>query len=210
MKLISIKQAYSKTFKTLDLDDDWISIFGEVEKTGRWTIYGREKHGKTITMFMLAKMLSTHGKIACVLAEEGISKNVIDTMKRTGIDDRNRQIGVTGYESWEELEKRIAKRQSAWCWIIDNITVYKDEASKKQLLEMARKFENDKLIIFLAHEERKEPEGAIARLWKKLSQIIIRVEGLVAEVSGRCPGGQIIINEEKANIYWGTEKTMTK
>lgn len=210
MRLLSIKQAYSKQFKTLDLDDEWKSIFGEVEKTGRWIVYGKEKHGKTITAFMLAKMLSEHGKVACVLAEEGLSKNVIETMHRVGISDSNRRIGVTGYESFEDLEKRIAKRQSAWCWIVDNITVYKDEASKKQLLEFYRKFEHDKLIIFLAHEERKEPEGAIARLWKKLSQIIIRVEGLVAEVSGRCPGGQIIINEEKANIYWGTEKTMTK
>lgn len=204
MRLISIKQAYSKKFQTFDLDDDWREIFGNPEKNGAWLVYGRDKHGKTTLTLMLAKMLSDFEKVTCCFAEEGISKNIIETAKRVGIDDTNKNIKLSGYETFEELDARLSKRESSRITIVDNITVYNDEVTKKQLLEFIRKHEK-KLIIFLAHEERKEPQGALAKLWKKLSKIILHVEGLKAFVSGRCPGGTIIINEEKSQTYWGTE-----
>lgn len=204
MRLISIKQAYNKKFQTFEFDDEWKEIFGNPEKNGAWLVYGRDKHGKTTFTLMLAKMLSKFEKVNCFFIEEGISKNIIDTAKRVGIDDTNKRIKLSGYESFEELSERLSKRESARIVIIDNMTVYSDEVTKKQLIALLRRYEK-KLIIFLAHEDRKEPQGSLAVLWKKLSKIIVRVEGLKAFVSGRCPGGEITINEEKSQTYWGTE-----
>jgi hypothetical protein len=62
-----------------------------------------------------------------------------------------------------------------------------------------------KLFIFLAHEQNGNPHTAAAVLCKMLAKIIIRVEGLACHVSGRCPGGTLIIDEEKALIYHGTQ-----
>lgn len=206
MKLLSTKQAYSKAFKTFKLTEEWNKIFGDPERSGGWIIYAKDKHGKTTLALLIANLLSGHEKVLYMSAEEGISKNLIETSQRVGIKDGDKKIKWLGYTSYEELTVHLEKRTCPKVVIIDNWTVYNDEMTKKDVLDLQEKYKN-KLFIFLAHEDRKEPDGAKAKLWKKLSQIIIRVEGLKAFVSGRCPGGTITINEEKSQIYWGTEIT---
>jgi len=61
-----------------------------------------------------------------------------------------------------------------------------------------------KLIICLAHEERKEPYPAVARMAKKLSKVYVQVRGLKAFVTSRfSTGGELVINDEMSEIYWG-------
>jgi len=60
-------------------------------------------------------------------------------------------------------------------------------------------------MIFLAHEEKREPYTATAKLCKKLAKIIVHIEGLTAFISGRCPGGTITINEQTAMLYHGSQ-----
>ena len=60
-------------------------------------------------------------------------------------------------------------------------------------------------LVLLAHMEKNEPYTATAKLAKKLAKIIIRVDGLTAFVSGRCPGGIITINEQTAQLYHGSK-----
>ena len=62
---------------------------------------------------------------------------------------------------------------------------------------------DDKLFIFLAHEDRGEPYTAPARFAKKMAKIIMYVEGLRVVVSGRAPGGQFNIDEQKSKLYHG-------
>lgn len=203
MRTLSIKQAYSKKFRTFDFDGIWKDTMDNPETTGGWIIYGDEKQGKSTFALMLANYLTRFGKVLYISAEEGISKHFIKTMQRMGLDDKNRNFNIGEYQEWGELEERFKKRQCQKIIFIDNISKYIDEISKATLKKLLIDHP-DKLIIFISHEERKLPDTAAGRFWRKMSKVIVRVEGLKAFVSGRCTGGELIIDEERAMLYHGT------
>ncbi|MPS73976.1 MAG: AAA family ATPase [Chryseobacterium sp.] len=210
MKTISAQQALSKTFETFEFDGIWKEVFGNPENTGIWYVGGGEKHGKSTFMMMLAKYLAQHDKETYVSAEEGLSKDIIRIIKSVGITDKDKNLKFLEYMPWEELTIKMGGNKSGKIWIIDNTTIYRDELTRKLILAMKQKFTDGKnknerkLIIFISHEEKGQPDNAISRMIRKLAKIIIQVEGLKAEVSGRCPGGEILIDEEKALLYHGT------
>lgn len=206
MRTLSVKQAYSKKFKTFDFDGVWLDVMGKPETTGGWIIHGDEKQGKTTFALMFAKYLTNFGKVLYISAEEGISQNIIATMKRIGLDDTNKRFKITEYEEWEELEKRFKRRQCEKIIFIDNISKYIDEIGKATLKKLLLEHPN-KQIIFISHEDRKLPDTAAGRYWRKMSKIIVRVEGLKAFVSGRCKGGELLIDEERALLYHGIKIT---
>jgi len=203
MRTLSIKQAYSKKFRTFDFDGIWKDTMDNPEATGGWIIHGDEKQGKSTFALMLANYLTRFGKVLYISAEEGISKHFIKTMQRMGLDDKNRNFNIGEYQEWGELEERFKKRQCQKIIFIDNISKYIDEISKATLKKLLIDHP-DKLIIFISHEERKLPDTAAGRFWRKMSKVIVRVEGLKAFVSGRCTGGELIIDEERAMLYHGT------
>lgn len=203
MRTLSVKQAYSKKFRTFDFDGIWKDTMDNPETTGGWIIHGDEKQGKSTFALMLANYLTRFGKVLYISAEEGISKHFIKTMQRMGLDDKNRNFNIGEYQEWGELEERFKKRQCQKIIFIDNISKYIDEISKATLKKLLIDHP-DKLIIFISHEERKLPDTAAGRFWRKMSKVIVRVEGLKAFVSGRCTGGELIIDEEKAMLYHGT------
>lgn len=205
MRTLSIKQAYAKKFKTFAFDGIWKAVFDDPETTGAWIIQGDEKHGKSTFALILANYLTKFGKVLYISAEEGISKHFVRTMKRLGLSDTNRKFQIGEYEPWEELEKRLAKRQCQKIVFIDNMTAYRDETTKSMLQELLRKH-TDKLIVLVSHEERGLPDTAQGKLWRKLSKIIVRVEGLKAFAEGRCTGGSLLIDEEKAQLYHGIKQ----
>jgi hypothetical protein len=62
----------------------------------------------------------------------------------------------------------------------------------------------DKLFIYVSHTEGKMPEGKVARKILKDASVAIRVEGFKGFPVSRYGGGKtIIINEERADEYWG-------
>lgn len=210
MKALSVKQAFSKTFETFDFSGVWKDVCGNPENTGIWYIGGAEKNGKSTLTMILSKYLTEHDKLTYVSAEEGISKDIIRIMTASGLSDKDRNFTILEYMPWEDLITKMGGNKSGRIWVIDNTTVYRDELTTKLILELKRAFtegktkKERKLIIFLNHEEKGKPDNAISRLIRKLSKIIIQVEGLRATFSGRCPGGSLNINEEKANLFWGT------
>lgn len=200
MRILSVKQAYAKKFKTFEFDGIWREVMDKPETTGGWIIYGDEKQGKSTFALMLGDYLSKFGKVLYISAEEGVSQHFIGTMQRMGIKDTNKRFKLVEYQEWEELEERLKKRQCQKIIIIDNITVYRDEITKATLKNLLKEH-TDKLIIFVSHEERKEPDTAQGKFWKKMSKIIVRVLAQNAEVSGRCTGGNLVIDEERAMLY---------
>lgn len=203
MKSISVKQALSIVFKQFEFKGLWQEAFGQPETTGFWYLGGAEKNGKTTFAMMLAKYLTGFGKVLYVSAEEGFSKDIIAAMVAAGLSDNDRNFKLLDYMPWEELNQKFESRKSPKIIFIDNTTVYRDEITRKMVLELKEKHKN-KLIIFVSHEEKGLPDSALGNIWRKLSKIIIQAEGLKAIISGRCPGGTIPVNEEKANLYWGT------
>ena len=180
------------------------SVIGNSERKGCWIIYGFEKNGKTWFTLKLAKELAKHERVAYISAEEGLDKSFTDAIWRAGITTSD-DILWDEYLSVDKIIEKFQKQRSANIIVIDNLTMYSDELKptevKKRLLDALP----NKLIIFVAHEERKEAYPAIARMAKKLAKVIFHIEGLKAFVTSRfSPGGEIVIDEEKSEIYHGT------
>lgn len=203
MKALSVKQAFSIVFKLFEFTGLWFQAFGKPETTGFWYLGGGEKNGKSTFAMMLAKYLTAFSKVLYISAEEGLSKDMIAAMKFAGLSDKDKNFHIIDYEPWEDLTVRFKSRKCAKIIFIDNSTVYRDEITRKMVSELKQNNSN-KLIIMVCHEEKGLPDNALASQWRKLAKIIIQAEGLKAIISGRCPGGTLMINEEKANLYWGT------
>lgn len=201
---LNIRTAYSKKFETFSFTGIWKQVFGNPTRNGVWIVYGAEKNGKSWFALKLADYISTFGSTLYISAEEGLEKEFIDAMKRANLEPDNDSLKFVEYTSLEEVSERLEKREAPKTVIFDNVTVYKDELSYGGFQKFWRQHPNT-LLIFIAHEERNEPYTATAKMIKRLSKIIVRVQGLACFVSGRCPGGSLMIDEEKAQLYHGTE-----
>lgn len=204
-RALTVQNLYDKKFKTFDFTGIWETIFGKPSTTGIWLLYGKGKNGKTWGTLLIADYLSTFEKVLYVSAEEGTDMEFQAAMKRANIDSTNRNLHFIEYEPFEDLKERLRKPKSARIVIIDNLTMYNDEIKSKHITELKKEFGKKKLFIFLAHEERNEPAPAAAKMALKMAKVYMRVKGLVIGVDGRVPGGNLLIDIEKAMLYHGTE-----
>ena len=201
-RTLSVKNLYSQRFTTLPIEGKYKEAFDHPSDSGLWIIYGKEKNGKTTFALQLANYLSTLRRTLYISGEEGMEKEFTACCMRAGIEETNNGIHFIDYEPIDELRERLNKRRSESIIFVDNVTVYNDELKNGELRKLQKDYPK-KLFIFIAHEEAGEPYTATAKLCKRLAKIICHVEGLACDVSGRCPGGRIIINEEKASLYYG-------
>ncbi|MFD2874075.1 hypothetical protein ACFS5N_16450 [Mucilaginibacter ximonensis] len=200
----TIKNLFDKKHQEFEFDGIWKDRCGNPDRAGAWLIWGPEKNGKTWITMLAAKYLSQFEKVHYVSAEEGTGKDFVASLKRAKISASDTQIQVEEYEALEDLKERLKKRKAPRIVIIDNLTCYRAELKPSQVQPLLREFP-EVLFIFLAHEERGEPYTALAREVRKLAKIIIRVEGLACHVSGRCPGGMIMIDESRSLLYHGQD-----
>lgn len=196
-------QILQETHKTLPLEGIWQKVLGTPAECGFWIVYGREKNGKTWHSLKLAEMLSEHKKVMYVNAEQGLGASFQEAYNRIGLDPKNKKLQFYDYLELEDLEQLLDKKRSPQVVFIDNTTIYADEINKTEVKRLALKYRK-KLFVWVAHEERNEPAGALARLIKKLAEVIVKVEGLAAIYAGRVPGGMLSISEEQAELYHGT------
>lgn len=199
---MTLKNLYDKKFKTFPFTGIWADAIGQPETTGAWIIYGAEKNGKTWFSLKLAAYLSSFEKTLYISAEEGTGKNFVSTCERAKLNPKNKNLQFLEYLPLTTLDEKLRKRRSAKVVVVDNITIYTDELKNGGLRNMLERHK-DKLLIFVAHEERNEPYTATAKLCRKLAKVIVRVQGLCCFVSGRCKGGTLMIDEEKARLYHG-------
>jgi hypothetical protein len=203
----TVKNLYDQVFKTFTLPGIYGRALGEPETNGFWIIQGAEKNGKTWFALMLSAVLQTITRVWYISGEEGKSKSFVDAVKRARIDPQtHRNILFDGYIPLQVIRERLPKRKAPKVVVIDNTTRYKDELSFKALVALTDDFPNV-LFIFLAHEEKGELVGTPAKNVRRWAKVIFQVTGLTATVSGRCPGGKIAVDEQKAQLYWGTEIT---
>lgn len=176
---------------------------GKAERKGCWIIYGVEKNGKTWFTLLLAKALATFEKVSYVSAEEGLDKSFTDAVKRAGITTADK-ILWDEYLSVDEIIEKFQKQRSPNIIIIDNLSMYSDELKPSEIKKKLMNALPNKLIIFVAHEERKEAYPAIARMAKKMAKVIFHISGLKVFIISRfSPGGELTIDESKAEIFWG-------
>lgn len=201
-RTLSIKNLYSKKYEYMPLDGDFAKALGNQTREGVWLLYGAEKNGKTTFALMLADYLSQLEKVLYISAEEGLSDTFQAACLRAGIRASNANLKCIDYIPLEALRERLKKRKSERIVLVDNLTVYGEELKGRGMWNLLNDFPNT-LFIFLAHEKDGEPYTATARMCKRLSKVIARIEGLTATMGGRCPGGRLVINETKATITFG-------
>ena len=202
MKALSVKQAFSIVFKLFEFTGLWLQLW----KTGNhrfWYLGGGEKNGKSTFAMMLAKYLTTFGKVLYISAEEGLSKDIIAAMKFAGLSDKDKKFHIIDYEPWEQLQARFSSRKCAKIIFIDNSTIYRDEITRKMVSELKQNHPN-KLIIMVCHEVKGLPDNALATTWRKLAKIIIQAEGTKSHYFRQMSGGTLMINEEK-RIFIGEQ-----
>ena len=189
--------------KTVRFDSELLTeAIGEAELKGCWLIYGSEKNGKTWFTLQLAKAMAAYDKVAYISAEEGTDLSFRKACERAGVSAADK-ILFDEYLSIEEILEKFSKPKTANILVIDNLTIYPDEFRTTGIREFINAFPQ-KLIIFVAHEERKEPYPACARMAKKMAKVFIQVKGLRAFVVSRfAEGGAIEINEDMSEMYWG-------
>jgi signal peptidase I len=181
----------------------------EAELKGCWLIYGPEKNGKTWLSLRLAKDLAVNHKITYISAEEGMDVSFKLACKRAGIT-RGDKILFDEYIPVPELIDKFQKQKSSEVIIIDNLLIYKDDFRYLRIIDFLAQLSN-KLVIFIGHEERKEPYPSVAREAKKVCKAYIHVLGLRAFIVSRySKGGYVDIDMEKAELYWGSELEETK
>lgn len=178
---------------------------GEAEQTGCWFIYGAEKNGKTSLALMLAKALAKSERVAYISAEEGTDKSFADAVRRAGVNTED-NILWEEYIGIEDIVENYKKAKAPRIIFIDNLTIYQDEITPKELKKKFIDKLPGRLIILLGHEERNAPYPAVARMASKMAKVIFHVQGLKATIVGRFgPGGDVIIDEERAELYWGSK-----
>lgn len=188
--------------KTVRFDSDLLTkAIGEAEMKGCWLIYGPEKNGKTWFTLQLVKALAYFEKVAYISAEEGTDLSFIKACERAGITAADK-ILFDEYLPIEEIKEKFSKPKTPNILVIDNLTIYRDEFKSVGIRDLINAFPT-KLIIFVAHEDRKEPYPACAKMASKMAKVIINVKGLRAFVVSRfSEGGSININDEMSKMYW--------
>ncbi|MEN6423554.1 MAG: hypothetical protein ABFD76_16570 [Smithella sp.] len=178
---------------------------GDAERKGIWLIYGPEKNGKTWFTLQLARDLAVSERVRYISAEEGTDKSFQDACRRAGITPADRII-INEYIPAAELDEMLSKGKQPRIVFLDNLVVYQDEL-KGLGLRLLSERHPDVLFVCVAHEERREPYPASARMAKKLAKVYVHIQGLKAFVVSRFApqGGEIIINDDLSEMYWGEE-----
>lgn len=200
LRVKTVKNIFEQRHDVLTTTGAWHQVLGRPEAHGAWLVWGAEKTGKTWFSVHLADMLSRHDKVLYVSAEEGTSKAFVDTCRRAGLDAGNKNLQFIDYVTIEELEEKLDKRRGARVIFVDNMTIYADELKNGVLRQLLQRHSR-RLWVFLAHEERREPYTATAKLVRKLAKVILYVHGFTCTVSGRVPGGVLMIDQERASLY---------
>lgn len=201
-RALTIGNLYAKKYTIMELDGMWRELLGEIEQTGCWLIFGKEKNGKTRVAMLLAKYLCSRYRVLYVSAEEGGSKNFTNNCKWAGVTPSDRKLMVLDYIKIDELKQRLAKRNAPEIVFIDNITTYQDELKYGGTMGLLKEFRKT-IFVFIAHEEDDKPYTATAKMASRLATVIMRVKGLQCHISGRVPGGVINIDEKKAKLFHG-------
>lgn len=196
-----IKQLKSIKYKVFDFVDEWLELFGRPEKGVTWFIWGNSGNGKSTACAMIAYMLSFFCKVLYLSLEEKRGKSIRSKLLEVGFNDKSKNFQLLATSSYDELVKRLHKRNSEEVVFIDSLQYWRITYAQYQtLIEVFP----DKTFIFVSHARGKDPKGATADSIHYDAGVKIWVEGGRMEVKHRFEGGggQMVIIPELAEKYW--------
>lgn len=212
-KTIGLAQLAQKKYVLVEgLPEDLKNSIGEIEDAFDAVIWGHSNNGKSsfIAALLVALIKALKCKCEYVAYEEAHGKTIQDTMiKRYNmLEEIGNSLLITDHYTYEELDKRMGRKQSAKIWVIDSIQVARFTA--EQVAELKRKYVTSrkrKILIMISWSEGKEPQGAAAKAVKYLANIKMRVENLIMFPLSRYGGGEAyVIHRETAIRRWGEKE----
>lgn len=212
-RAITVDDVLKKQFNELPFEGMWHEACGLPEHGGQtWMIWGGSKMGKTTFAMAFGKMLTRFGKVAYDSIEEGFCKSVRTAYKRAGMKDVKGKFLLLDKEELPELMERLRKRNPPQFIFIDSVQFAEMTfAQYKQLKLLTAPGASSKKglnIIYISHIEGRLPEGSVAKRILKDASMSFFIEGFKAIPTSRyhdetSTGDPIIINQEKADKYWG-------
>ena len=215
-KKIGLKQLAQKTYSSVPgLPEEFTRSFGDIEDAFDMIIWGDSGNGKTNFTVQVIKelMLALNQKCIYISYEEGHTKTLQKTMieRHDMLNTVGNKLEIMDHASFNDLVKRMSKRQSAKIWVIDSIQA--SGFTQEQCAELKNRFvmsRKKKIIIYISWADGKNPKGSTAVSVKYYAHIKIRVEGFIAFFRSRFGGNRNFIIWEEGAKKWHGLKPFTK
>lgn len=203
IRAISMRELFTKKYKVMEFDGDWLDLMGKPERTGAIIIWGQSGNGKTRFAIKFAKYLANFEKVAYNSIEEGASATLTRAFLESGVAIDEKKICTWDMASLADVKAELKKKKSPNIIFIDSLQHWKISSEEyKSLVSEFRK----KLFIFISHADGKDPEGKIGKDVRYDANVKIRVDRFIAKATSRCDGGTgkpFVIWEEKARELFG-------
>lgn len=206
-RALSNKNVVQARFSTAPFTGAWLASLGRPELRGSWIVYGGSGSGKTTYVMQLCKYLTNFGRVAYNSLEQGLSLSLQKAWERVGMEEVGNRIVLLQKESLKDIRERLKKKNAPDVVVIDSVN-YWFGFNMRDYSRLKDDYP-DTLFIFVAHEDRGNPRGTMAKNIRYDAEIKIRVEGYKAfattryEDSEKGEGGQdFTIWEQGASEYW--------
>jgi hypothetical protein len=206
-RAISNKNVMQAKFETAPFEGVWLASLGRPEMRGSWIVYGGSGSGKTTYVMQLCKYLTNFGRVAYNSLEQGLSLSLQKAWERVGMEEVGSKIILLCKESLSDIRERLTRKNAPNIVVIDSVN-YWIGFTMRDYTKL--KDDNpDTLFVFIAHEDKGQPKGNMAKNIRYDADIKIRVEGYKAfatsryEDTDKSEGGQdYVIWEQGAREYW--------
>lgn len=206
-RAISNKNVMQAKFATAPFTGAWLASWGGQNCGGAWIVYGGSGSGKTTYVMQLCKYLTNFGRVAYNSLEQGLSLSLQKAWERVGMEEAGSKIILLCKESLKDIRERLTKKNAPNVVVIDSVN-YWIGFTMRDYTRLKDDNPNT-LFVFIAHEDKGQPKGNMAKNIRYDADIKIRVEGYKAfattryEDSDKGEGGQdFTIWEQGAREYW--------
>lgn len=155
----------------------------------------------------LCKYLTNFGRVAYNSLEQGLSLSLQKAWERVGMEEAGSKIILLQKEGLKDIRERLTKKNAPNIVVIDSVN-YWIGFTMRDYTRLKDDNPNT-LFVFIAHEDKGQPKGNMAKNIRYDADIKIRVEGYKAfattryEDSDKGEGGQdFTIWEQGAREYW--------
>lgn len=172
---ISTEELIKKSFQTWNFNDPWLSFLGEPETRFSYLIYGKPGQGKSTFALKFAYYLASEkGKVIYNSSEEGVSKTLVDNLKR--LSAANQYFLVTQCKTLDELTAMLKQNPSPFVFIdsANNMNI------KAQDIETLKKmFPKNSFIVI--NQSTKEGLLRGSQEFNHNADTVIKIENGVAQ-----------------------------
>lgn len=206
-RALSNKNVVQARFDTASFSGAWLASLGRPELRGSWIVYGGSGSGKTTYVMQLCKYLTNFGRVAYNSLEQGLSLSLQRAWERVSMEEVGNRIVLLQKESLRDIRERLKKKNAPDVVVIDSVN-YWFGFNMRDYSRLKDDYP-DTLFIFVAHEDRGNPKGTMAKNIRYDAEIKIRVEGYKAFATTRYEdsekgegGADFTIWEQGAREYW--------